>query len=145
VVTNVNTDNLSLGVRVRFDRLFQASVQQELDELAQRVQKKTVRNKICQVCGHISPLGFLIVHHIVPEHFIRQLDITDSKTVELCLGCHRAVHDLYARKTISIPYDPMTKRFRPKTVPEIAREYETTYEDFANSKRVSEKPLKFLR
>ncbi len=145
MATSVNTDNPPLGVSVRFDRLFQAPAQQELEELAQRLQKQTIRNKICQVCGHFSPLGFLIVHHIVPEHLVRQMGITDSKTAELCLYCHQAVHSLYAKRMISMPYDPETKRFKPKTAPEIVREYETAYQDFANSKRVSEKPLKFLR
>ncbi len=135
MVTTTYPDTLSPGRKVRIDNISRPSIRQGLAKNAGRTGEETKRNKICEACGGESRAGFLIVHHIVPEHVTRQMEITDASTVGLCLGCHSAVHNLYAQRVFSMPYDPETKQFRRKLPAEIVSEYKTAYEGFARHKK----------
>jgi hypothetical protein len=111
------------------------SAQQELAIIAERLREETNRKKACEACGSESKLGFLIAHHIVPEHVTRQMGIIDSSTVGLCLSCHSAVHKLYAERVFSMPYDSERKQFRDRLPAEIVKEYKSAYEVLVRRKK----------
>jgi hypothetical protein len=113
----------------------QPSAQQELAKITERLGKGTARKKACEACGNKSRLGFLIVHHIIPEHVTRQMGMLDSSTVGLCLSCHSAVHHCYANRVFSMPYDSVRKQFKNRLPDEIVKEYKSTYEGFVRGKR----------
>jgi len=128
-------ETLPAKPRARIDDISRPSTRQELAKIAERIGEETNRKKTCEACGGESRLGFLIVHQIVPEHVTRHMGITDSSTVGLCISCHSAVHNLYAKRVFSMPYDPETKQFRLKLPTEIVEEYKTAYESFAKHKK----------
>lgn len=128
-------DTIPFEVITGIDRTPRVSGQRELVKTAQSTREATQRKKFCEVCGHESNLGFLIEHRIVPEHVTRQLGIVDSRTIGMCMNCHSAVHDWYATKAFSTPYDPVNKRFKLKLPDEIVREYETAHESFLQSQK----------
>lgn len=109
--------------------------QQELAKIAEGLREETNRKKDCEACGSESRLGFLIVHHIIPEHVTRQMGIIDSSTVGLCLSCHSAVHNLYAERVFSLLYDSTSKQFKNRLPTEIVKEYKSAYEVFIRRKK----------
>jgi len=111
------------------------SAQQELDKIAERIREATKRKTTCEACGGKSRLGFLIVHHIIPEHVTRQMEIIDSSTVGLCLSCHSAVHNWYAKRVFSLLYDFKSKQFKNRLPTEIVKEYKSAYEVFVRRKK----------
>jgi len=135
MTTATYLETLTSKPRARIADISRPSTRQELAKIAEGVGEETKRNKTCEACGGESRLGFLIVHHIVPEHVTRQMGITDSSTVGLCISCHSAVHNLYAERVFSMPYDPETKQFRRKLPTEIVGEYKTAYEGFIKHKK----------
>lgn len=134
MATTSYIDTASSVIGARLDNIFQIPTQQDLARITKRAGEESIRKNTCEVCGCESKLGFFILHHIVPEHAIRQMGIADSRTVRLCINCHSAVHDWYSKKVFSMPYDLETHSFRPKLATEMAREYETAYEDFTKHK-----------
>jgi len=134
MTTATHFDTLSPEIRARMNNIFQVSAQQRLAKSAVRTGKESIGETTCEICGGKSKLGFLIIHHIVPEHVKRQMGITDSRTARLCITCHSAVHDWYSKKVFSLPYDLETHSFRPRMATAMAREYQVAYEDFAKHK-----------
>ena len=89
----------------------------------------------CELCGYVSQLWAIETHHIVPKELTSQAGMPDSATVTLCNNCHREVHAWYSKKVFDMTYDPATKRFRPKSVVEMVKEYEVAYRVFTQYKK----------
>ena len=89
----------------------------------------------CELCGKISRLDTLEVHHIVPEEMTSQPGVRASATANLCQNCHQEVHDWYARNVSTTAYDPYSKHFKSKPSTEIARDYEAAYRLYAAYKQ----------
>ncbi len=89
----------------------------------------------CELCGNISQLGNMRIHHIVPEEIAGQAGISDSATTRLCRNCHQEVNAWYAGKVSVMAYDSKNKRFQPRSPEEMVKEYETTYRAFAEYKK----------
>ena len=94
----------------------------------------TGENK-CKLCGYVSQLGAIETHHVVPRELTSQANLPDSTTVALCSNCHREVHSWYSKKVFDMTYDTTTKRFRPKSLTEMVKEYEAAYRVFAEYKK----------
>ncbi len=88
----------------------------------------------CEACGHESELWALERHHVVPIEVLEHAGIVESKTVRLCRNCRRELEEWYLTKVTNIAYDLKTKRFRAKSWPEMAREYEYAYHSFVEYK-----------
>ena len=93
----------------------------------------------CELCGYVSQLWPIETHHIVPTELTSQAGIPDSASVLLCNNCHREVHNWYSKKVFDMTYDTMTKQFRPKSLAEMLKEYETAYRLFAEYKKRQQK------
>ena len=89
----------------------------------------------CELCGFVSKLWAIETHHIVPKELTLQAGMPDSATVTLCNNCHREVHTWYSKKVFDMTYDTTTKRFRPKSLVEMVKEYEAAYRVFAKYKK----------
>lgn len=89
----------------------------------------------CELCGNISQLGAIKMHHIVPREVTGQAGISDSATARLCHNCHQEVNAWYTRKVSVMAYDSKNKRFQPRSLEEMVKEYETTYRAFAEYKK----------
>ena len=89
----------------------------------------------CEVCGYESELGATVMHCIVPKEFTEQAGIPDSASVVLCVNCRDEVRTWYANKVFSMTYDPVPKRFRPRSPAEMVKEYETAYKAFTEYKK----------
>ena len=90
---------------------------------------------ICELCGNISQLRELEIHHIVPVEVTGQAGMPGSATAILCQKCHQEVYDWYARNVSDMAYNPDTKRFIPKLLVEMVKEYKAAYRVFAEYKR----------
>ena len=135
MTTSAYVETISSKTRLGIDHIPIPPALQELAKIADRIGEKTVRNTTCELCGCESQLGFLILHHIVPEHVARWEGIEDSRVTGLCISCHSAVHDWYGKKVSRMPYDTKTRQFLPKLPAEIVSEYQTAYEDFARQNK----------
>ena len=93
----------------------------------------------CKLCGHVGQLWAIETHHIVPKELTSQAEIPDSASVPLCSSCHREVHTWYSKKVFDMTYDTMTKRFKPKSLAEVVKEYEAAYRLFAEYKKLQRK------
>ena len=91
--------------------------------------------KICKLCGHTGQLWGLEIHHIIPKELTSQAEMPDSATVRLCSKCHEEVHAWYSKKIYDMTYDTMNKRFTPKPLVKIIKEYELAYKAFAEYKK----------
>ncbi len=89
----------------------------------------------CKLCGYVSQLWAIETHHIVPKELTSEAGMPDSATITLCGNCHREVHTWYSKKVFDMTYDPATKRFRPKSVVEMVKEYEVAYRVFTQYKK----------
>lgn len=90
---------------------------------------------VCELCGNTSQPDATEIHHIVPLEVTEQAGMPGSATTILCCNCHQAVHDWYAKNISDMAYDPYTKRFAPKPLVEMAKEYEAAYRVFAQYKK----------
>ena len=88
----------------------------------------------CQVCGRHGKPDTMVQHHIVPTEVAAEAGIPESQTLLLCANCHREVHSWYRIKVAQTTYDPGTKRFRPRSGDELAREYDSAFSSFLNYK-----------
>jgi len=93
----------------------------------------------CELCGYRSQLGAIEKHYIVPKELTSQAGVPDSATVTLCSNCHREVHTWYSKKVFDMAYAPTTKRFRPKSLVEMVKEYEAAYRIFDKYKKGQQK------
>jgi len=89
----------------------------------------------CELCGHAGKLRAVAIHHIVPKELTSQAGMPDSATVTLCRDCHREMHTWYSNKVFDLTYDTGLKRFRPRSLVEMVKEYEAAYRVFANYKK----------
>ena len=90
---------------------------------------------ICELCGNISPLEALEIHHIVPVEFTEPAGISRPATASLCEKCHQEVHEWYARNVSTVTYSPEAQRFGHKSLDAMAKEYEGAYRVFAQYKK----------
>ena len=88
----------------------------------------------CKLCGCVSQLWAIETHHIVPKELTSQAEIPPSATVTLCSNCHREVHAWYSKRIFDMTYDTMAKRFKPRSLVEMVKEYEAAYKAFAEYK-----------
>ena len=88
----------------------------------------------CQVCGRCGKPDDMVQHHIVPVEVTAEAGIPESQTTRLCVNCHREAHSWYRTKVALTTYDPGTKRFRPRSGPELVREYHSAFSSFLNYK-----------
>ena len=96
----------------------------------------------CELCGYMDELWAIEPHHIVPKELTSKAGMPDSATVTLCSNCHREVHTWYSKKVFNMTYDPAVKRFRPKSLVEMVKEYETAYRIFAEYKKWQQEELR---
>ena len=90
----------------------------------------------CDICRRKLQQDDMGIHHIVPEEIIKQAVLPDSRTVRLCLNCRNAVNAWYNERVSNCTYDWMTKRFVPKSVIEMVKEYEAAYDAFIKYRRL---------
>ena len=90
---------------------------------------------VCELCGKISQLDTLEVHHIVPEEITSQPGVRPSATADLCQHCHQEVHDWYAKKVSTTTYDPYFKHFKAKPPADAVKDYEAAYRLYATYKQ----------
>ena len=89
----------------------------------------------CELCGHKSKLGAIQKYQVVPMEITQRGGILESRVVRLCLDCHRELTEWYSTKVANTAYDAKTKRFREKSPPEMAKEYESAYDSFMKYKQ----------
>ncbi len=89
----------------------------------------------CELCGCNSELGTLEKHHIVPVEITQQAGFPESKVVELCRSCIQELNRWNRLKVRDMVYDASIKRFRPKSLPEMVKEYEISYRAFGECKK----------
>ena len=89
----------------------------------------------CELCGYAGQHWTAETHHIIPKEITSPAGMPDSATVTLCSNCHREVHTWYANKVFDLTYDSMSKRFRPRSKAEMAKEYRVAYRVFAKYKK----------
>ena len=92
------------------------------------------REKSCEVCGHVSHLGAVAPHHIIPKNVTKQAGMPESNTVNLCNNCHLELHAWYRMKVDEIGYDSKAKRFKAKPRNERIKDYESAFRSFKNYK-----------
>lgn len=91
--------------------------------------------EICELCGNKVQLRAIESHHIVPQELTSPAGMPDSATVRLCPNCHQEVHTWYCKKVFDQAYNIMNQRFEPKPPAKMVKEYELTYNAFAEYKR----------
>jgi len=88
----------------------------------------------CELCGQANQLWAAEIHHIVPKELTSEAELPDSATVKLCPNCYQELVDWYARRVFDMTYDSGLKRFRPRSLAEMVKEYEAAYRVFAQHK-----------
>lgn len=88
----------------------------------------------CQICGRHSKPDTMEQHHVVPTEVTAPTGIPESQTLWLCANCHREVHSWYRSKVARTTYDLTTKRFRPRSDPELVREYQAVFNSYLKYK-----------
>jgi hypothetical protein len=94
-----------------------------------------MKNKTCEICGHVLSPQETVIHRIVPEEVTLQANIIDSRTVVLCFNCSIEIQDWYRKKVYITDYDARSKQFTPKPPAELVKEYELAYKTFVYYKR----------
>jgi hypothetical protein len=102
-----------------------------------------MREKTCDICGHVVNPEDAVIHRIIPEEIAVQAGILDFRTTILCFNCSREVSDWYEKKVFNLKYDEVAKKFVYKSPTDLVNEYETIYKSFADYKcsRKSKKSL----
>ncbi len=90
---------------------------------------------VCELCGSISQLEALEIHHIVPVEFTEPAGISRPATASLCLNCHQEVHKWYDKNVSTVAYSPEAQRFGHKSPDAMAKEYEGAYRVFTQYKK----------
>ena len=98
-----------------------------------------MRRETCEICGYLSQLGAIEKHHIIPTAVTEQAGMPESQTVGLCSNCDREVHIWYSGKVTDVAYSPSAKQFRPKSWPEMVKEYQAAFNSFAKFKKQQKK------
>ena len=91
--------------------------------------------KTCALCGYESEPGTIGTHLVIPTEISQQSDILESRITRLCRNCRQELAEWYSSKVTNIVYDTKAKRFRAKSSPEMAREYESAYDSFVKYKQ----------
>ena len=94
--------------------------------------KSTIK-KQCRNCGNEINEAFLIKHSIIPNDISKQIGLENVEVVDLCFTCNRAIHD-YNAVIVSWVVRDKTNRLKAKPLIEVAKEYESAYQNFAKNK-----------
>jgi len=97
--------------------------------------KLNITEGVCELCGHVTQLGALEIHRIVPQEVTEQTGISATATATLCHNCHKEIHDWYARNVSTVAYNPVSKSFQPKSVVNLVKEYEGAFRVFTEYKK----------
>lgn len=90
---------------------------------------------VCELCGKVSQLELLEIHHVVPQEVIEQMGISSPATTILCHKCHQEIHDWYDRNVSTVSYHPESQSFQRKSPTAMVREYQSAYRVFAEYKK----------
>ena len=88
----------------------------------------------CELCGYESELWAMERHHVIPTEVARGAGIA-PKVISLCPNCRQELEEWYSVKVANMAYDTNIKRFIAKSWPELAKEYQFTYDSFVKYKR----------
>lgn len=94
-----------------------------------------MREKTCDICGHVVNAEDVVVHRIIPEEVARQAGIYDFRTATLCPDCSNEVQAWYGKRVYSMNYKNEAKRFILRSPAQMVKEYETTYRAFVEYKK----------
>ena len=86
--------------------------------------------EVCQVCGRCGERDAMVQHCIVPAEVAAETGIDGPEAICLCTECHRLVRSWYHNRVSRTTYDSGTKRFRPRSAHELAREYRAAFGSF---------------
>ena len=90
---------------------------------------------VCELCGKVSQLDLLEIHHVVPQEVIEQMGISSPATAILCHKCHQEIHDWYDRNVSTVAYHPESQSFQRKSPTATVKEYQSAYRVFAEYKK----------
>ncbi len=89
-----------------------------------------MREKTCDICGHVVNPEDVVIHRIIPEEVARQAGIFDFRTATLCTDCSNEVQTWYGKRVSSMSYKDGAKRFILRSPTQMVEEYEATYRAF---------------
>ena len=130
---SANLDTLYQQTMARFDQIFPPSKSMKSTDRKTGFLSHGIKKKQCKHCGNEINNPALIKHSIVPNDISKQLGLENVKVVDLCFMCHRAIHDWNARSVSWVIHDK-TNRLKAKPLVEVAKEYESAYQDFFQNK-----------
>ncbi len=94
-----------------------------------------IQRNVCDVCGFTSSRGRIETYPVVPKRITEKAGSPDARMVKLCTSCYRELLGWQINKLSEMTYDSMKKRFLPKSIPDIIKEYIALYESFVSYKR----------
>lgn len=117
----------------KFDQIFPSSGSMKSTDREECSLSRGIKKKQCKHCGKKINKAVLIKHSIVPNDISKQLGFENVKVIDLCFMCHRAIHDWNARSVSWVIHDN-TNRLKAKPLIEVAKEYESAYQNFFQNK-----------
>jgi hypothetical protein len=94
-----------------------------------------MREKTCDICGHVVNPEDVVIHRIIPEEVAKQAGIFDFRTAILCTDCSNEVQTWYGKRVYSMNYKDGAKRFMLRSPAQMAKEYEAAYRAFIEYKK----------
>lgn len=94
-----------------------------------------MREKTCDICGHVVNPEDVVIHRIIPDEVARQAGIFDFRTATLCTDCSNEVQTWYGKRVSSMSYKDGAKRFILRSPTQMVEEYEATYRAFVEYKK----------
>jgi hypothetical protein len=122
-------DALYEETMARFDQIFPSLKSMKSTDRKVNIQSFRINKKQCEHCGNEINKVALIKHSIIPNDISKQLGLENVKVLDLCFTCHRAIHDWNAPRISWVVRDN-TNRLKSKPLMEVAKEYESAYQDF---------------
>ena len=89
----------------------------------------------CEVCGYVSHLGVVQEHFVIPSEISHQALIPKPRKIRICSNCQRELEAWNSAKITELVYDPRMQLFRPKDPVEMAEEYQSVFNRYANYKK----------
>ena len=93
-----------------------------------------MREKTCDICGHLVNPEDVVIHRIIPAEVARQAGIFNFRTATLCTDCSNEVQTWYEKRVYSMNYKDGVKRFMLRSPAQMVKEYEAAYRAFIEYK-----------
>ncbi len=126
-------DVLYKETMARFDQIFSSSRAMKSTDREKNFLSRGTKKQQCKHCRNESNKAVLIKHSIIPNDISKQLRLENVEVIDLCFTCHRTIHD-WNIHSVSWVIRDKTNRLKAKPLIEVAKEYESAYQDFFQNK-----------